>query len=274
MLPSIGFGFSTVGTVTNIPYEGNSGPLFARLPKSKSLLVNKGFKNDGAKVIANRLNDPAHKNITFGVSVGSSNVPEINTISKAIDDYVACFETIDKVPYHKFYELNISCPNIELANSFTTKENFTALVGAVKELNIKRPIFVKMSNELSDEALEVLVRTAIDTGIHGFIFSNLVKDRNNPVFDKQEIEKVANLKGNFSGKPTQAGSNKHIKYFREKFGKDLVILGTGGIFNSDDAQTKLDLGADLVQLITGMIFEGPQLIGQINRGLAKNLMVK
>lgn len=131
-----------------------------------------------------------------------------------------------------------------------------------------------MPNELSNESTDLLVETALNLGINGFIFSNLIKDRSNPAFVKEEIEKVANLKGNFSGKPTQAGSNIKVKYFKEKYGKDIVIIGTGGIFNSRDAQERLDFGADLVQLITGMIFEGPQLISQINRDLSQNLMVK
>lgn len=274
LLPSVGFGFSTVGTVTNIPYAGNTRPMFARLPKSRSLLVNKGFKNDGADIISKRLNDPELKDITFGISIGSSNVPEINSLIKAIDDYLDCFKKMETVSYSKYYELNISCPNIDLADSFTTKENFEELLKQIVALNINKPIFVKMPNELNNNSTDFLVKTALDLGINAFIFSNLIKDRSNPIFDKVEIENVANLKGNFSGKPTQAGSNSKIKYFREKYGKDIVIVGTGGIFNAADAQEKLDLGADLVQLITGMIFEGPQLISQINRGIAENLKVK
>ena len=181
---------------------------------------------------------------------------------------------METVPHTKFYELNISCPNISLTDSFTNKENFGELLKQVRSLNIKQPIFIKMPNELDSELSDELVKTALNLGVNGFIFSNLVKERTNPIFDKEEIESVANLKGNFSGKPTQTGSNKHIKYFREKYGKDIIILGTGGIFNSQDAQEKLDLGADLVQLITGMVFEGPQLIGHINRDLAKNLTTK
>ena len=274
ILPHIGFGFSTVGTVTNLPYTGNTKPMFARLPKSQSLLVNKGFKSDGADIISKRLNDPKLKDITFGVSVGSSNLTEINSVNKAIDDYVACIIKMESAPYTKFYELNISCPNISLADSFTAKENFAGLLKEIKTLNIKQPIFIKMPNELSSDMSDELVKTALNLGVNGFIFSNLVKNSTNSVFDKKEIKDVAGLKGNFSGKPTQSGSNMHIKYFREKYGKDIIIFGTGGVFNAQDAKEKLDLGADLVQLITGIVFEGPQLIGRINRGLAKNLEIK
>jgi dihydroorotate dehydrogenase len=275
IMPQTGFGFSTVGTVTNIPTPGNGRPAYTRLIKSRSILVNKGFRNDGAEVIAKRLNsNPENANITFGVSIGSSNVPEINTPEAAIKDYIECFKKMEESKYHKFYELNISCPNIGLAEIFNEKEYFSKLAEAVKDLNISRPIFLKVSNELEPNNVDALIETAMKNGIKAFIFSNLIKNRNNEKLDKEEVASVVNLKGSFSGKPTEEGSNRLIKYAREKFGKDIVIVGTGGIFSGEDAQKKFDAGADLVQLITGMIFEGPQLIGQINKHLAEKLMVK
>lgn len=263
ILPSVGFGFSTVGTVTNFPYEGNPKPRLGRLPRSKSLLVNKGFKNEGVDIIAKRLNDPFLKNVTFGVSVGSSNVPQIDTIDKAINDYIECFKKLIPNTYIKYFELNISCPNTAMPESFTNANNFEKLVIEVKKLYINIPIFVKMPNELSLEKSELLVNVAVKHDIKGFIFSNLVKDRANPSFDKHEIEKFKDFKGNFSGKPTEDNANSLVKHFRDKYSDSIAIIGCGGIFSAEDAQKKFGSGADLVQLITGMIFEGPQVIGKI-----------
>lgn len=151
---------------------------------------------------------------------------------------------------------------------FQAPPNFEKLVKKVMSLKIKQPIFVKMPNEISIKASDILVTIALKHKITGFIFSNLVKDRTNSAFDKNEIKEVKNLKGNFSGKPTFENSNKLIKHTRQKFGKNIVIIGTGGIFSAKDAKAKMDAGADLVELITGMIFEGPQLIGNICKDLA------
>lgn len=271
VMRSVGFGFNTVGTVTALPYEGNSAPRLTRLPKSHSLLVNKGFKSSGAKAVRARLDAKQLGKGIIGISVGSSNVPSVNSLSKAIADYLTTFKLFKDRSYIKYFELNISCPNIALKDAFTDPDNFGDLCQAVAKLKLSQPIFVKMPSEISPWDSDRLVQIALDHGISGFIFSNLVKDRANPAFDPHEIAKVKDLAGNFSGRPTFANSNKLIKHTRKKFGNKIAIIGTGGVFNAEDAKAKLEAGADLVQLITGMIFEGPQLIGQINRELTINL---
>ena len=267
VMRSVGFGFNTVGTVTARPYGGNTAPRLARLPKSQSLLVNKGFKSEGAHAVRARLDRKNLLQGTVGVSVGSSNLPEINTVKKAIDDYCFTFKLFAGRKYVKYFELNISCPNTAVTGTFYEAKNFERLCKAVSSLKLAQPIFVKMPSEISFADSDSLVTIAVHHGIRGFIFSNLVKDRSNKAFDKAEIENVQHLKGNFSGKPTYANSNRLIAHARKKFGKKIAIIGVGGIFTAKDAQAKFDAGADLVQLITGMIFEGPQLIGEITRGL-------
>lgn len=268
VMKSVGFGFNTVGTVTAKGYEGNGRPRLARLPLSKSLLVNKGFKSGGAKEVCKRLDTKNLKEHTIGISVGSSNLPQIDSLKKAIDDYLYTFKLFASRKYVKYFELNISCPNIRLKDAFSSPENFSKLCSAITKLNLMQPIFVKMSSELSFTESDQIVSIAIKYGIKGFIFSNLVKDRSNPALVPSEVEKVSHLSGNFSGKPTFANSVKLIKHTRAKFGKDIVIIGTGGVFNGADAVVKFKAGADLIQLITGMIYEGPQVIGEINRALS------
>lgn len=250
----VGFGFNTVGTVTARPHPGNSSPRLGRLPKSKSLLVNKGFKSEGALKIAERLDKKNLTGHTIGISVGS--------VTNNIDDYLYVFDVFKNKNYVSYFELNISCPNISV------KINFPELVKAVASLKLKQPVFIKMPNEIELDKSDQLVGEALSCGINGFIFSNLAKDRSNPAFDKEEIKKYKDFKGNFSGKPTFTNSNKLIAHSRKKFGKDIAIIGTGGVFCAKDALEKFSAGADLVQLITGMIFEGPQLTGEICRGLS------
>ena len=267
VMKHVGFGFNTVGTVTAQTYEGNKKPRLVRLPLSKSLLVNKGFKSSGAVRVAERLDRKNLKNHVVGISVGSSNLPNVNTIEKAIADYVFTFNVFKSKTYVKYFELNISCPNTAMTESFTSPKYFEKLVGEVRKLKIRQPIFVKMPNEIDLGKSDELVGVAMRYDIRGFIFSNLVKDRNNKFLVKEEIKKIKKYKGNFSGKPTFENSNRLIKHTREKFGRKVMIIGTGGIFTAEDVKEKMTAGADLVQLITGMIYEGPQLIGEMCRQL-------
>ena len=263
VLKHVGFGFNTVGTVTASAYEGNKKPRLARLPKSMSLLVNKGFKSEGAKKVAQRLDRKKLQAHTVGVSIGATNIPEVDTIYKAIDDILKSFEIFKKKKYIKYLELNISCPNTLIPESFRDPKNFNKLTLAIKKLKVPQPIFVKMPNEIALKDSDALVRVALKNGINGFIFSNLVKDRNNKAIRRDELKKVENLKGNFSGRPTTKNALSLIKHTRKTFGKDVAIIGCGGTFNVKDVKDKFDAGADLVQLITGIVFQGPQLIGQI-----------
>lgn len=265
----VGFGFNTVGTVTARAYEGNAKPRLGRLPKSRSLFVNKGFMSEGAGAVAERLDNKILDNKIIGISVGSSNVPEVNTINRAIDDYLFTFNTFRDKKYVSYFELNISCPNTAMTESFGDLRHFRSLVSAVKSLHLKQPVFVKMANEITPAFSFELIAVSIKNNIRGFIFSNLVKDRNNSGLDKEELANFNNLKGNFSGKPTEENANKLIKSARKKFGRNIAIIGCGGIFNAQDAKAKFEAGADLVQLVTGMIFRGPQLAGEINSELIK-----
>jgi len=271
VMNSVGFGFNTVGTVTAKPYEGNNFPRLARLPKSKSLLVNKGFKSEGADKVLERLDAKDLEDSTVGISVGSSNLPEVDSISKAVDDYLYTFEKFKSRGYVKYFELNVSCPNMNVKENFTDIESFDTLVKEVTRLNIKQPIFVKMPNEISEENTAKLLDISIGQNIVSFIFSNLAKDRSNKKFVPSEIKRFKDKKGNFSGKPTEVNVDKLIAFVRNKYGKNINIVGCGGVFDAVGAYRKIKLGANLVQLITGMVFEGPQLAGDINYRLVKLL---
>jgi len=272
ILPSVGFGFHTIGTVTYLPYEGNPLPMLSRLPKSKSLLVNKGFKNEGIVSVLKKISK-RKSNIPLGISIGSTNKP-YRTIDEMMEDICLSFENVLKNGNFDYFELNISCPNLinvqSLKDKFDEPIGLGLLLNKLSFLKINKPLFVKMYLEKSvGETLALCDVSSNYKFVSGFVFSNLVKDRNNPAFDREEIEQAG--KGNFSGKPTTELTNTLISEVYKKYKDRFVIIGCGGIFNGQDAYEKIKRGATLVQLITGMIYEGPSQIGKINKELAKLL---
>jgi dihydroorotate dehydrogenase len=269
-LPFLGFGFQTVGTITNIPYGGNPKPMLGRLPKSKSLMVNKGFKSIGAKKIADKLRGNKF-DIPIGISIGRSNSAKVANQKKSIDDVISSFKIFEKANVkNAYYELNISCPNLIHGNvSFYPPKNLDELLTQVDNLKLKKPVFIKMPIEKENSEILSMLEVISKHKIDGVIFGNLQKDRNHKSLDKDEVAKFKT--GFFSGKPTFERSNELISLAYKNFGGKLIIIGCGGIFSADDAFEKIVRGANLVQLITGMVYEGPQLISQINLGLEEKL---
>lgn len=270
ILPSIGFGFETIGTVTNEFYEGNKKPRLGRLPKSKSLMVNKGFKSPGADKIIAKLS-PLKFNIPIGISIGRTN-GKLKTQKESVEDIIEAFKKFEKAKVHNsYYELNISCPNLLGNVEFYSPKNLENLLKEMEKLHLKKPLFIKMPIEKSDKETLQMLKIINKHKVTGVIFGNLQKNRKHPSLVQSEVNKFT--VGNFSGKPTFDRSNELISLCYKNYKKRFVIIGCGGVFNAEDAYTKIKLGASLVQLITGMIFEGPQLIAEINLGLV-NLLKK
>ncbi len=268
------FGFQTVGTITNLPYQGNPRPRLGRLPKSQSLMVNKGFKNKGAIKIAEKLVLSGVEGfiIPVGISIGMTNSVKITSIAQAIEDITSAFRIFEKYKIkNNYYELNISCPNlINVHIDFYKSSNLKKLFDKLKNIKLKKPVFVKMPIERSNqEFLEMLRTISQFSFINGVIIGNLFKDRKSPLLNRQEVKKFK--VGSFSGKPCQPKSNELIKLTYTKYKNKLAIIGCGGVFSGQDAYAKIKLGASAVQLITGMIFQGPQLISQINMELEELL---
>lgn len=270
IIGDVGFGFETVGTITNLSYEGNPSPRLGRLPKSKSLLVNKGFKNQGANTISEKLSKLKF-DIPIGVSIGRSNSPILKDIENSIQDIVSAFRIFEKSgSKHAYYELNISCPNLIHGNkniTFYPAKNLELLLKSIDKLKLKKPLFIKMPISEDDKSFVKMLDVIKNHRVDGIIIGNLQKDRTNPAFDKLEIRNAT--AGNFSGVPCRRRSNELISLsYRHTKGK-LVIIGCGGIFSAYDVYEKIKLGSSLVMMITGMIFEGPQVIGRINKELAR-----
>ncbi len=268
ILPSLGFGYGQMGTITKKAYPGNEKPRLYRLKKSKSIVVNYGLKNEGVQKILERIRTSRHDKTVLGLSVGRTNSKETANAQLGIQDIYTCLANIIESDLGDLYTINISCPNLFGGESFTTKESLDTLLKTLYELPIEKPVFIKMPINLPWEDFDALLQVASRYNVDGVIIGNLNKDRH----DQHIFDKIPEgIKGSLSGLPTQKLSNELIfntyKHYKDTF----VIVGVGGVFNARDAYEKIKNGASLVQLITGLIFEGPQVVGQINKGLVKLL---
>lgn len=271
LLKAIGFGFMEGGSITYRQCDGNPRPWFHRLPKTQSLVVYAGLANNGVEKIIETIKnypDDTFENFPMNISIAKTNSKETCTDEDAIADYIGSLKLLQKSQLGDIYTLNISCPNTYGGEPFTTPDRLESLLQAVDELNIKQPVFIKMPAHLQWRDFKKLLEVADRHKIAGLTISNLAKDRGQAKLMDQLPDSV---KGNLSGRPTRELSNELIRQTYKKYGKRFVIIGVGGIFSAEDAYTKIKLGATLVELISGLIFEGPQLIGQINKGLVSLL---
>lgn len=266
ILPEVGFGFMELGSVTLNPYEGNPKPRLVRLPKSKGLVVYYGLKNEGVKKIASRILSAGNNRSIVGVSVAKTNSTDTSTDEGGVEDYFQCLKYLQEQSVGDYYTINISCPNTFGGEPFTTPERLEKLLSRLSELKFIKPVFVKMPINLSLDEFDGLLQVCIKYKVTGVVIGNLTKVRD-PKLIKDPIPE--GIKGGISGKPTKKLCNDLIRYTYEKYKKQLVIVGVGGIFSAADAYEKIKLGASLLELITGMIFQGPQLIGEINQGLVE-----
>ncbi|MBI2645342.1 quinone-dependent dihydroorotate dehydrogenase [Candidatus Uhrbacteria bacterium] len=264
ILPSMGFGFAEVGSVTGEPCEGNPKPRLWRLKKSKSLLVYYGLKNDGCEVIAGRLKNKKCT-IPIGISIAKTNCAATVETETGIADYKKAYETFVRENIGDYYTINISCPNAYGGEPFTDAEKLEGLLAAIDGVQNSKPIFLKISPDLSREHLDALIAVVDRHHIAGFICTNLTKKRDNKKILDTSVPDV----GGMSGLVVRDLSDEMISYLYKKTRGRYVIIGCGGVFTAEDAYRKIRNGASLVQMITGMIFEGPQVISAINQGLVR-----
>lgn len=257
IISKVGFGFEEVGSVTANYCAGNTGVRLKRLPEKKSLWVHFGLNNNGTDEIVSRLKK--HKfDIPVGISIAKTNCKETVDINVAIKDYLYSLKKFEESEVGSYYTINISCPNAFGGQPFTDPKLLEMLMNEVYKLNLKKPYFLKISPDLNKQTIDKIILISQKYKVSGFICSNLTK---NHEFTH----------GGISGKAVEKSSNDLISYLYKKTKGKLVIIGVGGVFSAQDAYEKIKRGASLVQLITGMIYEGPQLISQINLDLVKLL---
>ncbi len=269
ILPAVGFGFIEVGSITGEYCDGNPKPRLWRMPKSKSLIVYYGLKNKGAERISHTIKSSISK-IPLGINIAMTNCYKNLEIDNAINDYIKAFNIMKE--YGDYITINISCPNALGGQPFIKPENLEKLLENIDKIDTDKKIFIKLSPDINEEETNTILDILDKHRIHGIICSNLTKNRNNPKIDDEE--KNITEKGGISGKAVEDLSNKLLANIYKKTNNKYLLIGVGGISSGKDAYEKIINGASLVQMITGMIFEGPQAISQINQELAQLLKEK
>lgn len=264
-MSALGFGFIEVGTVTPRPQVGNPKPRLFRLPHDEALINRMGFNNDGVDALVKNLQKPRPEGLIIGGNIGK-NKDTLN--EQAVEDYTICFEKL--FPYVDYFVVNVSSPNTPGLRALQDKEPLTQLLQTLQDLNRQKPtpkpILLKIAPDLTDAQLDDIVEIVQTTGIAGVIATNTTISREGLKTNTEAIGA-----GGLSGQPMRARATEVIRYLREKSGDPLVIIGVGGIASEEDAIEKLAAGASLVQIYTGLIYEGPMLVKRINKGLVAHL---
>ena len=264
-LKNLGFGSIEVGTVTPRPQTGNPQPRLFRLPADKALINRMGFNNEGAEMLHNRLENRPDS-LVIGGNIGKNkDTPNEN----AIDDYLACFRELKEVV--DYFAINVSSPNTPGLRALQDKEPLTALIRAIKEearhQEADQPLLLKIAPDLSNEQLNDIVDIVTTCELDGVIATNTTIARHGLKTSESELEQIG--AGGLSGKPLVNRATEVIAYLREHLGDEALIIGVGGISSAQDAIDKLNAGADLIQIYTGFIYEGPALIRAINYKMLK-----
>ena len=273
ILPCIGFGGEEVGSVTARASEGNAKPRLTRLPQSKSIIVNKGLRNEGVDAVIKRLkskniNSKLQINSKFviGISIARTNDEQsAQSIQAGIDDYVYSFKRLNEDDVGDYYTINISCPNAFGGETFAKPELLAQLLPAIKKIPCTKPVYIKMPINIPWDHFATLLKIIDENKFNGVVIGNLNKDYS--WLDVRE-EAPKEYVGGLSGKPCTHPSTDLIRKTREIYGSRFTIMGVGGIMSPETAQEKFGAGADLIQLITGMIYEGPGLVKKIANSLS------
>jgi len=270
ILSSLSFGGEEIGSTTAHPCEGNPRPRLTRLIRNKSLVVYKGLRNEGIDVLINRLtHTPRVPNYVIGISIARTNEPEAATdVEAGIRDYVESFKKLAAAHIGDYYTINISCPNSYTGETFIEPSLFARLMPRLQEIPHTQPVYIKMPINIPWEQFAALLDIADRNGVQGVIIGNLNKKYDDLTYPE---DAPAVFRGGLSGAPCFKLSNELIRKTRKKYDKRFTIIGTGGIFTPDDAMTKFAAGADLIQMVSGMIFEGPGLMKKICERYAKEL---
>ncbi len=253
---NFGFGFVEIGTVTPLPQPGNPKKRIFRLVEDKSLINRLGFNNKGVEVVANNLKK--RRDIIIGANIGK------NFFTENVDahnDYLICLK--DLHDYVDYFAVNISSPNTRGLREFHDKELLKPLLEKLVNQNNKmtsrKPLLLKISPDINDQQLDDVVQLVLELQIDGVIATNTTLSR------EGLLSKYKKENGGLSGMKLNNRSNSIISILRKKLGRDFPIIGVGGIMSAENALEKIKCGADLIQLYTGFIYEGPSLIKSINK---------
>ena len=258
-----GFGFIEIGTLTPKGQPGNPQPRLFRLKEDNAIINRMGFNNEGVDAAVERLKKRKTKTI-IGGNIGKNKVTENED---ALNDYILNFNAL--FDYVDYFVVNVSSPNTPGLRDLQEKEPLKHLLFSLMQVNnLKtnpKPILLKIAPDLTNTQLDDIIEIVNETKIAGVIATNTTISRDGLVLEKNKIEDIG--AGGLSGKPVRQRSTEVIRYLATQSNKSFPIIGVGGIHSEQDALEKLDAGADLIQLYTGFIYEGPALVKRINKAI-------
>jgi dihydroorotate dehydrogenase len=268
--PALGFGFVEVGTVTWHAQPGNDRPRLFRLPASQAVINRMGFNNAGAVALAHRLAAVGPLPVPLGISLGKS---KATPLADAVEDYVRSLRAL--YPYGDYFAVNVSSPNTPGLRDLQDKAHLDDLLAALTALaaesagragSLPKPLLVKIAPDLTDTAIAAALQSCVDHGVAGVIATNTTLSRSG--LRPGDLARSAQA-GGLSGAPLAARARAVVAFAHHELAGALPIIGVGGILTPDDAVRLVDAGASLVQLYSGLIYEGPALVRATARALAR-----
>ncbi|MFN0117011.1 MAG: quinone-dependent dihydroorotate dehydrogenase [Elusimicrobiota bacterium] len=272
ILPTFGFGFIEVGTITPLPQEGQEKPRLFRFPQHSALVNRMGFNNPGMNVALDNIKKDKKKlKIPLGINIGKGKMTPLN---EAFQDYGTAFEKLS--PLADYVVINVSSPNTPNLRALQQIEPLRNIIEGIRKLDPHpdpllfkergkmKPLFIKISPDGDDALIEAIVALAIEFSC-GIIATNTTIDKSSLGNRGMELE------GGLSGAPLKEKSNATLKKIAKLAQKKIPIIGVGGIFSAEDAYQKIKYGSSLVQIYSGWVYEGPSLVATINKGLLRLL---
>jgi len=274
-LEVLGFGFVEIGTVTPKPQDGNEKPRLFRLKKDKALVNRMGFNNDGAETVASRLKKwreekssivNRESSILIAGNIGKN---KSTPNEDAWKDYETCFTLLH--PYVDFFVVNVSSPNTPGLRALQEKDSLRKILVNLQEKNrqlmVRKPLLLKIAPDLETSAIDDVIELAKEIGLDGIVATNTTISREGLRTTKSELERVGS--GGLSGLPLEERSSSIVQYIYSKLKGSIPIIASGGVFDALGAKTKFEKGANLIEVWTGFIYEGPFIVKEILRKLNK-----
>lgn len=262
---SLGFGFIEIGTVTPLPQDGNPKPRLFRLKSDNAIINRMGFNNGGIEAVIKNLKN-RKTDIIIGGNIGKN---KVTSNENAVSDYLKCFNSL--YPYVDYFVVNVSSPNTPNLREMQEKEPLMKLLLTLQTENdtkeIQKPILLKIAPDLTNQQLDDVIDVVESCKLAGIVATNTTIGRDGLQTALSKLDKIG--AGGLSGKPLNARSTEVIRYIHTKSNGRFPIIGVGGIHTVADALEKLNAGASLIQLYTGFIYEGPNLVKEINQALSK-----
>lgn len=267
ILDCMSFGGVEIGSVTARACAGNEKPRLKRMVRSQSLVVYKGLRNDGIDaILANLKSRRQPKGFVWGISIAKTNDTDCVSLQSGIDDYCYSYKRLLDEEVGDFYTINISCPNVHGGETFSEPERLKRLLSALFKHGAPRPVYVKMPINETEDDFTRLLQGLDNFPVSGVVIGNLNKQYAEAKFPE---EAPSHYRGGLSGEPCRERSLSLVRLTRTTYGKRFSIIGCGGVMSVEDARAMFDAGADLIQLISGMIFEGPHLMRAIAKEYAQ-----